>query len=157
MLPLKYFHPSMNPDKHVIWPFHNYQPALALRRMTFGAPASPCGCPCPQPSVGWLYCIYSLHVTTNSHCVRYRHYTQTHTYSLSHTNTCKRACTHKHISDVPVAPTVLWWRLRLFLFNGACISDAFDNHVHISELSWRRQQAKSDWLSFCLYFSWNKS
>lgn len=73
----------------------------------------------------------------------------THTHSLSHTQT--------HLRHVPVTPSVLWWWLRLFLFNGACIWDAFDNHVHISELSWRQQQAKSDWLCFCLYFSWNKS
>lgn len=94
VLPQTYFHPLMNPDEYaLIGPFSNYPAALALRRMTFGAPASPCGCPCPQPSVGWLYCIYSLHVTTNSHCVRYRHYTHTLTQTRMHTQThLRRAC-----------------------------------------------------------------
>lgn len=37
---------------------------------------------------------------------------------------------------------------------GACISDAFDNHVHISELPWRQR----GWIVFCSNFSsWNKS
>lgn len=131
-------------------------PHSASGQTAFGAPASPCGCPRPQSSVGWLYCIYSLHVTTNKLplCAP----SSLHTHSLSHTPTHAHARTQTHLRHVPVAPAVLWWRLRLFLFNGACISDAFDNHVHISELSeLSRQQAKSDWLCFCLYFSWNKS
>lgn len=61
---------------------------------------------------------------------------------------CAPSSRHTRISDMCLsALTVLWWwwlRLSVFFvflfFNGACISDAFDNHVHISEFSWWRHR-----------------
>lgn len=147
---------SVNPVKCVlIWPeISSLRTQLQDKRL-LGPRRLPVDVLVHSPvSAGCIVFTPCMWPQTNSHCVRRRHYTHT----LSHTHTHTRARTQTHLRHVPVAPTVLWWRLRLFLFNGACISDAFDNHVHISELSeLSRQQAKSDWLCFCLYFSWNKS
>lgn len=43
--------------------------------------------------------------------------------------------------------------LVMTFVNGACISDAFDNHVHISELPWRRQSPQRATDAVCLSFS----
>ena len=72
--------------------------------------------------------VFTLHViTSDSHPVHYSYVSE-----RARPNTLIVVC--------------WWWRLPV---NGACIWDAFDNHVHISELPCRN---RPEWLTvFCLF------
>lgn len=96
-------------------------------------PVSLCGCPpCPEPAE-LAGCIYSACVTTNSRPV---HHCRVNDALVSQ-------------QALPIAFIVVCWWLSV---NGACISDAFDNHVHISELPWQRRPERL--IVFSLF--WNK-
>lgn len=109
-----------------------------LPQTAFWVLVSPCGCPCPQPAELADCIVFTLCMWPQQTPIL-----------------CAVVTTQLSERAPPAALTVLWWRFWLSV-NGACISDAFDNHVHISELPWWRH--RPDWLIvFCLSFFWNKS
>lgn len=102
-------------------------PHSASGQTAFGAPASPCGCPRPQSSVGWLYCIYSLHVTTNKLPLCAPSSLHTHTLShthpphtRTHTNTSQTCACRTYCAVVTIATLSVQWGLYIRCLRQSC-------------------------------------